>query len=93
LIVHKVIRVHGRVQGVGFRFFTVRVARVLGLKGSVANLPDGSVEVVAEGEEGTVRALVDRLREGPPASRVERLDVRNDEVEGKMAGFEIVDMI
>ena len=64
-------RVTGRVQGVGYRAWTVRQARALGVRGTVRNLPDGSVEVVAAGPD----ALLDRLRvlldEGPPAARVD----------------------
>ncbi|MCX7021227.1 MAG: acylphosphatase [bacterium] len=60
----------GSVQGVGFRWFVVRHARSLGLLGTVANLPDGTVRVVAVGERGDLESLVALLREGPSASRV-----------------------
>jgi acylphosphatase len=62
--------VEGTVQGVGFRWFVVRHARALGLTGTVANLPDGAVQVVAVGERGDLESLVALLREGPSASRV-----------------------
>jgi acylphosphatase len=90
LVVRKVVRVHGRVQGVGFRYFTSDIARGLDLDGTVANLPDGTVEAIVEGREEAVRSFIDRLREGPPSSRVESLDVRDENPTGEMAGFEIV---
>lgn len=67
-------RVRGRVQGVGFRWWTAEQARELGLAGVVRNEPDGSVLVEAEGEEGAIAALRARLASGPPAARVEAVD-------------------
>jgi acylphosphatase len=72
------IVVSGRVQGVGFRFATVRVAERLGLRGWVRNRRDGRVEIVAEGEPEDVRQLVDWCRTGPPGARV--TDVSETEV-------------
>jgi acylphosphatase len=72
------VRVHafvaGVVQGVGFRYFVAREARRLGLAGFVRNLPDGRVEVVAEGERAALERLVAALRTGPPSAEVQ--DVR-----------------
>lgn len=62
--------VHGRVQGVGYRYFVLRTARELGLAGWARNLPDGSVEVVAEGSEAALESLEESLREGPSLARV-----------------------
>lgn len=62
--------VRGRVQGVGFRAFVQRHGRALGLVGYARNLADGSVEVVAEGPEGSLELLKRRLQEGPRAARV-----------------------
>lgn len=67
--------VSGRVQGVGFRFFAERAARELGVRGWVRNLPDGSVETVAEGEEDAVSLYLARLKTGPRASRVDAVAV------------------
>ena len=67
--------VMGRVQGVGFRYYVVREARRLGLDGWTANEVDGSVRVVADGPRDTLEALLDALRDGPPASIVERVVV------------------
>jgi len=66
--------VHGRVQGVGFRWFVWQVAARLGLKGTGRNLPDGSVEVVAEGPGVALAELERALGEGPPAARVAHVD-------------------
>ena len=60
----------GRVQGVGYRYFVVREARDLDLSGWVANEPDGSVTVVAEGLRHHLVELVRRLETGPPAASV-----------------------
>jgi len=68
--------VGGTVQGVGFRWFVVRHARALGLVGTVANLPDGTVRVVAVGERGDLESFVALLREGPPASRVHNVKLQ-----------------
>lgn len=65
--------VHGMVQGVGFRYFVLREARRLGLDGWVANEANGSVRVVADGPRAALETLLARLREGPPASIVERV--------------------
>lgn len=60
--------VHGRVQGVGFRYSTQQEAKTLGLKGYAKNLDDGSVEVLACGEESQVERLLTWLRSGGPRS-------------------------
>ena len=67
--------VHGRVQGVCFRAETVTVARRLGLRGSARNLADGSVEVLAEGQDEILRELVAFLHTGPALAQVSRVDV------------------
>ena len=67
--------VSGRVQGVGFRYFTQDIARREGLTGLVRNLHDGRVEIVAEGEETAVDRLEAALRQGPPRSRVDQVEV------------------
>lgn len=65
--------VHGRVQGVGFRYFVRREARGLGLTGWVANERDGTVRTVAEGPERSLDAFEAALRSGPPGAWVERV--------------------
>lgn len=67
-------RVIGAVQGVGFRWFVRERARRLGVSGTVANLPDGSVLVHARGTPTALDTLRALLCEGPPGARVDRLD-------------------
>jgi len=68
------VRIHGMVQGVWFRGWTVGQARALGLDGWVRNRADGSVEAVFSGPEASVRDVIARCRQGPPAARVERIE-------------------
>jgi len=82
-------RVSGNVQGVGFRWFVRREASGLGVAGWVANLPDGSVEVMAEGSDAAVEALLDALREGPPGAWVRDVAVADRPPTGSMDSFEI----
>lgn len=65
--------VRGRVQGVGYRVFVLRAAMDLGLGGWVANLPDGAVHCVAEGELASLERLVEQLRQGPAAALVDQV--------------------
>jgi acylphosphatase len=66
--------VHGRVQGVGFRWWVWREATRLGLRGLVRNLRDGSVEVIAEGSAPALGEIEQQLAQGPPAAQVERVE-------------------
>lgn len=84
-----VATVRGQVQGVGFRWFIQREAARLGLDGWVANQPNGSVEVVAEGPEAKLDQLVLQLWEGPLGSSVGGVDVRHEPARGNIAGFSI----
>jgi len=84
-----VIRVYGDVQGVGYRSWTVRRARRMGLTGLVRNEPDGSVVVIVEGEEGDIESLIEECRRGPPLARVEKVDVEWQEYKGEYSDFEI----
>jgi len=85
--VHVLIR--GRVAGVGFRVFAQRQALVRGLKGFVRPLGGGRVEVVVEGPGAKVVELLDKLKRGPRAARVEKTDVTEERPEGNFKGFEI----
>jgi acylphosphatase len=73
------IRVYGRVQGVGFRYSARNEARRLGLKGWVANCPDGTVLTVVQGREADCNAYIRWCREGPGYSWVEKLDILEEE--------------
>ena len=81
--------VRGRVQGVFFRTFVQHHARQLGTYGYVCNLPDGSVEVWAEGEKSQLEILAGYLRTGPPASDVKEVDTDWLEYTGGYTGFHI----
>jgi acylphosphatase len=74
------LEITGRVQGVGFRWYTREKARRWGLSGWVRNLADGSVEVVAEGDDASISGLVEMLKQGPPGAHVR--DVRSQPFAG-----------
>ena len=80
--------VSGRVQGVGYRYFVLRQADVLGLSGYARNLADGAVEVVAEGTEAVLADFEARLREGPSFAEVTGLE-REAIAERGPGGFHI----
>lgn len=81
--------VYGRVQGIGFRFFTQAQARRLGLTGYVCNRRDGAVEVVAEGKKEDLRKLLNRLRTGPRMAVVERVEADWQGATSQYGGFGI----
>lgn len=89
MLVARRFLVSGRVQGVGFRFFVEEAARREGVRGWVANLPDGRVEVLAEGDEEAVTRLEHKVRRGPTAARVARVDVQLELPSGKWMEFEV----
>jgi acylphosphatase len=64
------LRVHGRVQGVGYRAWTIRTAREFGLAGWVRNLTDNTVEILAIGPPAAVERLAAAAQAGPPGARV-----------------------
>ncbi len=86
-------RVHawisGRVQGVFYRASTHSEAVRLGLKGWVRNLPDGRVELVAEGPGEAVDALIAWCRQGPPAARVDGIEAVEEPVTGEFQDFSV----
>lgn len=79
--------VHGRVQGVGFRWWTRRRATELGLTGHARNLADGRVEVVAEGPRPACERLLNLLRTGSTPGAVDRVAVRWGAAAGGSDGF------
>ena len=79
----------GRVQGVGFRYFTERVAEEIGVAGYVMNRSDGSVEVMAEGERGTLEQLLEHLKQGPSGARVERVEESWGPYTGRFVSFSV----
>jgi acylphosphatase len=81
------LRVRGRVQGVGYRDWAIRTARNLGLIGWVRNRSDRSVETLIAGDDTAVAAMIEACRRGPPAARVEEVEVQPAEVTGVRDGF------
>jgi len=81
--------VYGRVQGVGFRYFTQREASALGLTGYVRNRWDGTVEVVAEGPRQALERLVARLRIGPRSAYVRDVSLEWGEATGEFRYFNV----
>jgi len=90
----KIVRAHvyisGIVQGVFFRANTLRVAKKLGLKGFVRNLPDGRVEAVFEGDEEAVKKAIEWCRRGPPLARVDKVEVIWEKPKGDFKDFHIL---
>lgn len=85
----KHVYVSGKVQGVYFRDTTRKVAVDNGVNGWVKNLDDGRVEAVFQGGEDAVQKMIDFCHEGPPAARVEDVEVEDDPDRGPFAGFEV----
>jgi acylphosphatase len=83
------IRVEGRVQGVGFRAWTHAVATELGVRGWVSNRYDGSVEVHAAGPADVIEELTRRLHSGPRGASVTRVSVDGPAERLPSAGFEV----
>ena len=85
---HAIVR--GRVQMVMYRDFATRKARGLGLVGTVQNLPDGTVQVVAEGDKAALEAYIQKLERGPMLARVEKVEVSWLTPMGEFADFTIL---
>lgn len=85
--VQLIVVVYGRVQGVGFRWWTKCRAAELGLRGHARNLPDGRVEVLAEGGRSACESLLDLLGDGATPGRVDRVVPRWATATGLPAGF------
>jgi len=77
----------GRVQGVAYRYFAEKCAAALEITGWVRNLPDGRVEVLAEGRGENIELFLDKLREGPRLARVDSLDVMREAATGEFPDF------
>ncbi len=83
------VTVQGVVQGVGYRFFVLNQARLYDVKGYVKNMPDGTVQVVAEGDKGIVKDFIERLRIGPLSAHVTGVDVKWDENDSGFTEFRL----
>jgi acylphosphatase len=87
--VRKHVIVSGRVQGVGYRYFVLENAVLMGIHGWVRNLPDGRVEAEIEGAENLVGELIKLLQTGPRLSVVTDLDVQDLAGSGSHKGFHV----
>jgi acylphosphatase len=87
-VVARHLQIHGRVQGVGFRYSMQREAARLGVSGWVRNRRDGSVEALAQGSDEAVAALVGWARRGPPGAQVTALNVSEGVFSETAASFE-----
>lgn len=83
------IKVHGRVQGVFFRAHTQEEAAHLGLTGYVKNTGDGGVEAVAEGDRPILEKFVTWCRRGPPAAKVDSINIEWSKATGEYLSFHI----
>lgn len=82
--------VHGRVQGVGFRSTTRHYALQLGLKGTVKNLPDGSVEICAQGSKESLQRLIHKLKFESRPAFIENIDLNYGAPTTKFEDFKVV---
>jgi acylphosphatase len=79
----------GRVQGVAFRYYAEKWALGLGLTGWVRNLPDGRVEILAEGDKENLDQFLERVKQGPRMAQIEKADIEWRDYSGLFSGFEI----
>jgi len=85
--VHMMVK--GRVQAVGFRYFTWQTANVYRISGWVRNRDDGSVEIAAEGEKSDIQQFVKTIKKGSPFSRIKDVDIYEYETPKNYMQFEI----
>jgi len=88
-MVSAIIRVTGRVQGVGYRFFAMRQANEFGLNGYVKNCGDGSVEVRVEGEKEIIERYKSFLEQGPGHSSVDQVEITYEPYSSKYNNFSV----
>lgn len=81
------LAIGGRVQGVGYRYWTMITAQRLGLRGWVRNRADGSVEALIAGNGASVERMIEACRRGPSQARVERVEVTEAETADLPEGF------
>jgi acylphosphatase len=90
-MIYKSIRVKitGKVQGIGYRNWAVAEANIRNIGGVIMNCSDGTVEVILEGTHNMVDQMMDRLREGPPLSKVETVEVISEKEVDKVGNFSV----
>ena len=81
--------ISGRVQGIGYRAYALRIAQNLDIKGSVRNLPDGRVRVIAFAEEDVMDLFIQKLRKGPTFSLVRDVLINEMEITDTYKDFRI----
>ncbi|MBN1635290.1 MAG: acylphosphatase [Deltaproteobacteria bacterium] len=84
------LKIHGKVQWVGFRASTQQVAQALDVQGWVRNTPDGSVEIHVQGENDKVGQLLEWCNHGPPGADVKRMDVLETNPDETIMRFSIL---
>lgn len=89
MVVARRYGVRGRVQGVGFRYFTQQAADAEGIHGWVRNTGDGHVVIEAEGEFEALMRFETRVRQGPPGARADAVDVDEMIPTGRATGFAV----
>ena len=85
-----IIRIRGRVQGVFFRHSARIHAEQLGIRGSAANLNDGLLEIIAEGDRASLEELIAWCRTGPPLARVDEIAITWEQPSGVFKRFTIL---
>lgn len=86
--IHAII--HGHVQGVSFRYYTLQEANKLNVAGWVRNRKDGTVEVLAEGDRPALNALCEFLKRGSPEAQVKNIEINWRPSTGEYSEFEII---
>ena len=86
---YKII-VQGRVQGVGYRWFSMQIAQQLEIKGYVKNLFNGDVEIFAQGDDASVQQFIDQLRKGPSFSNVNNLNIYDADFDYSLNQFKVI---
>ena len=84
------MKITGKVQGVGFRYFVLQQAQKLGINGWVSNKPNGDVEALAQGEKADLERFISKVKEGPSFSRVEDVSLNWVNEADQYFGFEII---
>jgi len=81
--------IKGVVQGVGFRWYARRIGNLIGVFGWVKNLPDGSVEIIVEGEEKKLDQFIEELKNGYLGGNIRKIEKFEEEYKGEFKNFEI----
>ncbi len=83
------LKITGIVQGVNFRFTAREMAKSLGLAGFAKNLPDGSVEILVQGDEAAISSFINWCHQGPPTAKVEKVHIEWGNSHNHIGGFTI----